>query len=453
MLRRSALSGAAIATGGVLSGLGSVPAGAAASAGGYGPLSADPAGIIDLPRGFQYRILQRGGSRTPDDVATTYDDGQKLAGDADGAASFAIGGGRTVIVTNHELSGVGELAERVPQTFHGQPVPTYDPAEVGGTSNIVLDPRNQVVSIYPSLAGTKNNCAGGLTPWGTWLTCEETTAKVGAIQHGYVFEVDPTGRQTVAQPYRAMGRMAHEAVAIDPVTCIAYETEDNDQGLVYRFLPDDTSQTYGALGRGGTLQAMKVAGLHRLGEVRAVGTVLDVSWVDVPGGDPDIPGLNQAWTDGQVTRSRKLEGIWWSAFDDRVYVVSSGERNSNATSTIAGAAIEHGGQVWALDPAAQTMELVAHIPVGHPVFDGPDNICIAPWGTAFLCEDGSGDQYLVGVDPASGDLWPFAFNRTGDSELCGANFSPDGKTMFVNVQNPSMTIAITGPWGAVRRTP
>lgn len=441
LLRNSALTGAALATGGVFTGFTVAPAGAAPT-GGYGPLVVDPAGILDLPRGFQYRVLQRGGNATPDEVASNYDDGQKLAGDADGAASFAIGGGRTAIVTNHELrSGGSDASEAVPHTFHGNPVPAYNPAEVGGTSTIVLDPRNRVTSIYPSIAGTRNNCAGGLTPWGTWLTCEENTDEIDGIQHGYIFEVDATGEKTVAVPYTALGRMKHEAVAIDPATSVAYETEDHNEGLVYRFLPDDTSQTYGSLGQGGTLQAMKVAGLLRLGEVSTTGTTLDVSWVGVPGGNPDIEDLNQAWSDEQVTRSRKLEGIWWSNLDGRVYIVSSDENVSG---------IEHDGQVWAFDPAAQTIQLVAHIPEGHPMFDGPDNICIAPWGTAFLCEDGGGDQYLVGVDPQCGELWPFAFNRTGDSEFAGANFSPDGKTLFVNIQNPSMTVAISGPWGAVR---
>ena len=442
VLRNSAFTGAAIAAGGLFSGFPATPAGAGTHHGGYGGLVPDPAGIVDLPRGFRYQILQQGGDRVAADVASTYDDGQKLAGDADGAASFAIGGGRTVIVTNHELRGSGELHEGVPKTFHGRPVPTYNPADAGGTSNIVLDPRNRVVSIYPSLAGTRNNCAGGLTPWGSWLTCEETTDFFEGMQHGYVFEVDPTGRRTDAMPYKAMGRMPHEAVAIDPASGIAYETEDNSRGLVYRFLPDDTSQTFGSLGKGGTLQAMKVDGLLRLGEVQTVGTTLGVSWADVPGGNADIPGLREAWLDPQVTRSEKLEGIWWSHVDDRVYLVSSREKAPGA---------QHDGQVWALDPAAQTIQLVAHIPLDHPLFDGPDNICIAPWGTAFLCEDGSGDQYLVGVDTATGDLWPFAFNRTGDNEFCGANFSPDGKSMFVNIQNPSMTIAITGPWGSIRR--
>lgn len=442
MLRNSALTGAAIATGGLLTGFGASAAGAA-GAGGYGGLVPDPAGLIDLPRGFQYRILQRGGGNTPDAEATTYDDGQKLAGDADGAASFAIGGGRTVVVTNHELRGKGEAGEGVPTTFHGRPVPTYNPLDAGGTSNIVLDPKNRVVSIYPSLAGTRNNCAGGPTPWGTWLTCEETTDFYEGMQHGYVFEVDPMGQKTAAVPYKAMGRMKHEAVAIDPSTSIAYETEDEGtRGLVYRFLPNDTTQTHGSLGKGGTLQAMKVDGIGRLGEVRQVGATLGVRWVDVPGGNADIPELALAWTDDQVTRSQKLEGTWWSSFDDRVYIVASREETAGA---------EHDGQVWALDPQSQSIQLVAHIPVGHPVFDGPDNICTAPWGTAFLCEDGSGDQYVVGVDPATGDLWPFAFNREGGSEFAGANFSPDGKTMFVNLQNPSTTFAITGPWGAVRR--
>lgn len=453
LLRNSALTGAGIAVGGLLGGLTAAkPAGAAAlaSRSGYGPLVTDPGGLIDLPRGFQYTVLQRGGNNTPDDVATRYDDGQKLAGDADGAASFAIGGGQTALVTNHELRAAGEADEGVPHTFHGNPVPVYNPADVGGTSTIVLDPKNRVSSIYPSIAGTRNNCAGGPTPWGTWLTCEENTDFFEGMQHGYIFEVDATGARTVAVPYKAMGRMAHEAVAIDPSTSIAYETEDNNNGLVYRFLPNDTSQTYGSLGNGGTLQALKVDGLYRLGEVRSPGTTLPIAWVDVPGGNADIAGLNQAWSDAQVTRSRKLEGIWWGTYDRRVYIVCSNENNGNAPAAIAGVDIAHDGQVWAIDPAANTIQLVAHIPTGHPVFDGPDNICIAPWGTAFLCEDGGGDQYLVGVDPSTGALWPFAFNRTGDNEFAGANFSPDGKTLFVNIQNPSTTIAITGPWGAAR---
>ncbi len=438
LLRNSALTGAGLAVGGAFSGL-ALGGTAGAGAAGYGALRTDPAGILELPRGFGYEILQKGGNGYSSGFST-YDDGQKVAGDADGAASFAIGGNRTVIVTNHELSGSGELSERVPTTHAGRPVPTYNPAAPGGTSNIVLDRKNRVSSIYPSIAGTYNNCAGGPTPWGTWLTCEETTSTVGGIPHGYIFEVDPEGVKTTATPYTAMGRFAHEAVAIDPRDSTAYMTEDNNSGLIYRFVPDDTSMTHGSLGHGGTVSAMRVAGLTRLGEVKTVGTTLAVSWAPVPGGNPDVSGLNGRFADGDVTRSRKLEGCWWGD-DDRFYF-------SSADENVAG--IEHHGQIWALDPEAATVTLVAYIPADDPVFDAPDNITVAPWGQLFLCEDGDDDQYIIGCDPATGALWPFARNAMGTNEFAGANFSPDGKTLYVNIQNPSTTFAITGPWGAQR---
>lgn len=437
LLKNSALTGASIAAGSVFSGL---ALGGVAAAGpmGYGPLVSDPAGLLDLPEGFRYRVLAKGGSGYASGF-TTYDDGQKFAGDADGAASFAIGGNRTVIVLNHELS-TSELGERVPTTFGGRPVPTYDSAVAGGTSNIVLDRLNRVSSVYPSLAGTFNNCAGGPTPWGTWLTCEETQNTVNGVPHGYIFEVDPLGKLTTGQPYKGMGRFPHEAVGIDPLTGIAYMTEDHNNGLLYRFVPTDNSMEYGSLGNGGTVAAMKAEGLLRLGEVKTIGTTVRVSWVDVPGGNADIVNLNQAWTNDQVTRSRKLEGCWFGA--DGTYYFTSADESM--------AGIEHHGQVWALDPANDMITLVAYIPVDHPTFDRPDNVTVMPWGQLLLCEDGNDEQYLVGCEPSNGALWAFARNASGNNEFAGANFSPDGKTLFVSVQNPSTTFAITGPWGAVR---
>jgi secreted PhoX family phosphatase len=143
LLRSSALTGATIAVGGVFSGL---PSGLAHAGRklrqpslGYGPLFPDPAGILDLPEGFKYQIIAKGGSQYATGFST-YDDGQKVAGDADGAASYAIGGNRTVLVTNHELS-TSEFGEGVPLTFAGNPVPTYDPGAPGGTSNIVMAAR------------------------------------------------------------------------------------------------------------------------------------------------------------------------------------------------------------------------------------------------------------------------------------------------------------------------
>ena len=440
MLRNSALTGLALTAGSALGGLPFADAASAAPAGspGYGPLQPDPAGALSLPRGFKYRVLGRGGNGYATGF-TTYADGQKLAGDADAGASFALGRNRTALVVNHEIStGASELAQRVPATFDGTAVPSYDAAAGGGTSTFVIGPNDRVERVYPSLTGTLNNCAGGLTPWGTWLTCEETESTLAGTPHGYVFEVDPEGALTTGQPHKAMGRFIHEAVAIDPATSIAYLTEDNTTGLLYRFVPSDTSMEYGSLGNGGQLSAMKAQGIARLGQVSTVGTTLPITWTSIA--NPDQVGLRNTLSNDQVTRSTKLEGCWFA--DGTFYFVSSFE-------TVAG--VEHNGQVWALEPAAQTITLVAHIPVSHPTFDSPDNMTVMPSGQILLCEDGDGEQYLVGVDPATGELWPFARNLLeGENEFAGANFSPDGKTLFVNVQNPSTTFAITGPWGAVR---
>ena len=437
LLRNSALSGVALAASGTFSGLalGGV-AGAARPTRSYGALVPDPAGILDLPKGFRYEILAKGGNKYVEGF-TTYDDGQKLAGDADGMASFAIGGNRTVLVTNHELN-LGETAEMVPQRFGGRDVPTYNPLATGGTSNIVLDRNNRVTSIYPSIAGTHNNCAGGPTPWGTWLTCEENESNIGDLPHGYVFEVDPEGKQTVATPYKAMGRFKHEAAAVDPVTSVVYLTEDENFGLFYKFVPTDTSMRYGSLGNGGALYAMKAGDHRRLGEVKTVGTSVPVTWTRVP--NPDQQGLNKTLQDDEVTRSRKLEGCWYG--NDRIYFNCADEDFSPE--------VAHHGQVWALDPASDVLTLVAYIPTTDPVFDAPDNITVTPWGQLILCEDGEDDQYLILCEPSTGELSPFAYNAMNDKEFAGANFSPDGKTLFVNIMEPSTTFAITGPWGAAR---
>lgn len=446
-----------MATGTLWSGLSAPVVGAGGKyLGGYGPLVPDRAGILDLPRGFRYEILARGSTLYDARGRSTYDDGQAFAGYADGAASFAIGRRHTALVTNHEVRiGLGGEVEddpndAVPKTFGGVAVPTYDPEDIGGCSTIVLESKNRVTSIRPAIAGTRNNCAGGRTPWGTWLTCEENTEDgPGGIPHGYIFEVDPLGVDTVAIPYKGMGRMDHEAVAIDPVTGWAYLTEDDGNGSVYRYVPNDTSMKYGSLNAdGGALSCMKVGDLDRLGEVTQPGTTLPLTWLDIA--EPDVPNLNSTLPEG-ATRSDKLEGCWWNATDDRFWFVVSEEGEV--------AELFHRGQVWAYDPVSSIVELIVHIPGPDEdmPFDGPDNITIAPWGQAFLCEDGDGDQFVIGVDP-DGSLWPFAQNRIAvedDGELefnefAGANFSPDGKTLYVSVQVPGTTFAITGPWGAAR---
>ena len=239
-----ALSGCATAP------LASLPAGPA----GYGPLVPDPAGLLDLPRGFAYRIISKLGDRM--------DDGHFVPDRADGMGAFRLDGRRVALVRNHELSARngkdGPFRSSAPAGVaafdhgaDGQPLP-------GGTTTIVYDYRSgRVESQYLSLVGTLRNCAGGTTPWGSWLTCEEDVSKAGAgglkRDHGWVFEVPAAGRGIAAPvPLTAMGRFNHEAAAVDPRTGIVYLTEDQNDSLFYRFLP----ASRGRLAQGGRLQAL-----------------------------------------------------------------------------------------------------------------------------------------------------------------------------------------------------
>ena len=451
MLKRSAAAagGTVVATtlGGVFVSAG--PAGAL-PLGGYGPLVADPAGVLDLPEGFSYRILSRGGDGYPTGFSTYTGTAERVAGDNDAMGSFLErSSGNTLVVRNQELSASGgDLLERVPTTYQGQPVATYDPAAGGGTTNLVLDRDGNLLREYPSLAGTFNNCAGGVTPWGTWLTCEETSNFVpndaSGVRHGYVFEVDPRGVSTNAVPYRAMGRFPHEACAVDPRNSDVYETEDAGiTGLLYKFVPTDKSKRFGSLASGGSLFAMLVPGFTRFEQITTPGTVISgITWTPSPV-DPDVGfgvNLRDLFPNTEVTRGQKLEGAWFA--DGVLWFVLS---RFDVAPAAGQPDLRNNGQVFRYDPVKNQLELHVYLPVGG-VFDQPDNIVVTPFGGAFLCEDGGGDQYVVGVD-GQGATFPFAKNRlSGNSEFAGACFSPDARFMFVNIQNPSTTFAITGPW-------
>ena len=197
---------------------------------GYGPLVPDPKGLLSLPEGFSYKLVAQSG-------VTRLESGQPTPSDPDGTAAFVRHGGNgSVLVNNHEVGGSEPFpVPRVPGF-------TYDPAAGGGTTNIEVDKDGNRVREYVSLAGTHNNCAGGKSPWNTWLTCEEAESLTGQTKpHGYVFEVDPYDQDANRdpKPIKALGRYAHEALVVDPDNGTIYLTEDagNPNGLLYRWTP------------------------------------------------------------------------------------------------------------------------------------------------------------------------------------------------------------------------
>lgn len=433
--RRGVVKGGAagalsIALAGSLEGVFQTSAGAdTGEAYGYGPLVPDPKGVLDLPRGFHYKQLSVEGDPISEGVV--------VPGHHDGMATFpGSRHGRTRLVRNHEQGTNGTRAV-------GRPELTYDPAVNGGTTTLEVDSRGNLLSQYVSLAGTAVNCAGGRTPWGTWLTCEETEGVKGETKsHGWVFEVDPDGRRTEPVPLTGLGRFAHEAVAVDPHTLTAYLTEDASGpfGLFYRFRPRAHRGGYHAYMRGGSLEAMNVRGVPDLSLVTEPGTRLRVEWLDVP--DPSAKTTSVRKQFDTITRSQKLEGAWWG--HGKAYFVASFSHSGD------GAARDHAGQVWTYDPRRNEIELQLIFKPGGR-FDGPDNITVSPYGGGvILAEDGDGEQYLVGTTRKDK---PFAMarNALNSSEFTGVTFSPDGRILFANRQSdPGATFAITGPWHRLR---
>jgi uncharacterized protein len=404
---------------------------------GYGPLVADPNGLLNLPRGFSYRAFSREGD--------TLTGGGIVPAAHDGMAAFSAGPWGTWLVRNHEV-GVEDVTEdgRAPVPHAGTAV--YDPEGVGGTTTLLVGERGRLISHRASLAGTITNCAGGPTPWDTWLTCEEDDS-ILSKPHGYVFEVDPWHGGN-PEPIRAMGRFEHEAAGFDRAGRV-YLTEDagGPFGCFYRFRPNRPLRGRGSLHAGGSLSAMKVAGLTTdLSIVQTPGTVLPVTWVDVPNVDPgasDTPVREQVIAAG-ATPIMKAEGIWTDG-DGSVWFVSSRGDGPTAEDEEDRSAAVHAGQIWRYDPDTRSIELVVVFPAGSP-FDGPDNITVGPHAFALACSDGEDDQWLVAIND-DGETFPFALNPKDDAEFAGATFSPDGDTLFANIQGePSVTFAITGPW-------
>lgn len=399
--------------------------------GGYGELSPkqaenDPGTYLALPEGFKYTVFGATGS--------TMSDGNPTPPAHDGMAAFQASDGIR-LVRNHEVrTRTGTQGAAIGEN-------SYDPLAGGGTTTLVVNPATRLLEKdFVSLSGTDTNCAGGPTPWGSWLSCEETTggeSRGFSKDHGYIFEVPSEANSAVEpEPYKEMGRFVHEAVAIDPDTGIAYETEDRGTAGFYRFLPDEP----GNLGAGGRLQMLAIKGKPnydtRTGQ--RVGKPLPVRWVDIENPDPESAEQNslavyeQGQEKGGATFDR-LEGCWYG--DGSVFM--------NATS---GGDAEL-GQVWEYKPRGNSGgQLILLFESESPeMLDAPDNLCVSPRGGLAVCEDGDGDQYVRGLTQ-QGKIFDFALNLENDREFAGATFSPDGETLFVNIQTPGKTFAIWGPW-------